>query len=469
MKKGTPLRLTIEDLSFPAQGLVRYEDRLFQLDGFFPGETVEGTFGGSKKRRSRVYQPVLVEPRPDALKPACEHFGPCGGCISQHLPLCTQRSFKRQVVIDLLRQAELELPDEIAIHGLSQKYDYRNKMEFNFGDSEMGGPLTLGMYQRNHGFNVINTTGCRLIDHDMRLIHNYTIDYFRGIGLPFYRWVSREGFLRHLVIRHTKFGEELMVILVTTTQHTIDLSEWVEGLKQLPLRDKLVSIWHMENDSIANVVQSDRMILLDGKETITEYIHDLRFEISPQAFFQTNSASAELLYSRVLDKMVDVDLALDLYSGTGTITQLIAQRAKRVIGVELVEEAVIAARDSAKKNQIENVEFIAGDVKDVVADFEGKVDLIIVDPPRAGLIKAVEHIVKIAPKQIIYVSCNPKTLAIDLAQMTDYTIEHIELIDMFPNTPHIETIVKLYSKEENKQNDELKEGFLTHSKGEFLR
>lgn len=446
MKKGTPLRLTIEDLSFPAQGLARCDDRLFQIDGFFPGETVAGSFGGSKKRRARLYRPVLVEARADALKPACEHFGPCGGCISQHLPLATQRSFKHRVVLELLKQADLDLPAEILLYGLSQKYDYRNKMEFNFGNVELDGPLTLGMYQKNHGFNVINTTGCRLVDQDMRRIHNYTIDYFRRLGIPFYRWSSREGVLRHLVIRHAKFGRELMVILVTTTQQPIDLSEWVEGLKKLPLRDKLVSVWHMENDSIANIVQSDRMNLLDGKETITEFIHGLRFEITPQSFFQTNSASAELLYSRVLDKMVDVDLALDLYSGTGTITQLIAKKAKRVIGVELVEEAVQAASASARKNQVGNVKFIAGDVKDIVADFTGKVDLIVVDPPRAGLIKAVDHIRRIAPARIIYVSCNPKTLAIDLAQMTEYTIEQLELIDLFPNTPHVETVVLITRK-----------------------
>lgn len=448
MKKGTPLRLTIESLAFPASGLVKYDDRVFSLDGFFPGETVEGTFGGSRKRRSRLYQPVLVENRPDAVSPACQHFRRCGGCLSQHLSLETQRMFKRQVVTDLLRAAGLKLPADIAMYGLAEKYHYRNKMEFNFGDAKMGGELTLGMYQRDHGFNVVDTTDCQLVSSDMNRIRDYTADYFRQLGLPFYRWVSREGWLRHLVVRHSRFGRELMVILVTTTQREIDLSDWLAGLKQLPLEDKLVSVWHMENDSIANVVQADNMKLLFGKDSITEYLHGLEFAISPQSFFQTNSAAAELLYDRVLDKMDQVDLALDLYCGTGTITQLIAQKAKRVIGVELVAEAVAAARQSAARNNISNVDFYAGDVKDMVGELNQPVDLIVVDPPRAGLMtKVVTRLQSIAPKELIYVSCNPKTLAIDLAQMTDYEIVELELVDMFPNTPHVETIVRLRRKD----------------------
>ena len=448
MKKGTPLRLTIDRLTFPAQGLVNHEDRVFQLDGFFPGETVEGTFAGSRRRRSRLYQPKLVEARPDSVKPACQHFGLCGGCISQHLSLCTQRRFKHQVVLDLFRRAELDIPEHIPILGLSRKYDYRNKMEFNFGDAELGGSLSLGMYQKNHGFNVIDTTGCRLVNQDMNMIRDFSVQYFREQKLPFYRWISQEGYLRHLVVRHSRFGKELMVNLVTTTQMTVDLSAWVEGLKRLPLKDKLASIWHTENDTIANIVQPDRMILLDGKETITEYLHGLQFEISPMAFFQTNSAAAEFLYSRVMDMMSDVHLALDLYCGTGTITQMIAKKANRVIGVELVDEAVQAARQSSEKNGIGNVKFYAGDVKDIVAELDEPVDMIIVDPPRAGLMtKVVDRLMEIAPAQIIYVSCNPKTLAIDLVRMEGYKIARMELIDMFPNTPHVEVVTLLTRSE----------------------
>ena len=283
------------------------------------------------------------------------------------------------------------------------------------------------------------------------MIRDFSVQYFREQKLPFYRWISQEGYLRHLVVRHSRFGKELMVNLVTTTQMTVDLSAWVEGLKRLPLKDKLASIWHTENDTIANIVQPDRMILLDGKETITEYLHGLQFEISPMAFFQTNSAAAEFLYSRVMDMMSDVHLALDLYCGTGTITQMIAKKANRVIGVELVDEAVQAARQSSEKNGIGNVKFYSGDVKDIVAELDEPVDMIIVDPPRAGLMtKVVDRLMEIAPSQIIYVSCNPKTLAIDLVRMEGYKIERMELIDMFPNTPHVEAIVLMSRKQHSK-------------------
>lgn len=448
MKKGTSIRITIDKLLYPAKGIAHLDGRAFQVDGTYPGETVEGEFGGWKQKRGRLWKPVVTAYRDDVVKPACKHYGPCGGCISQHLPLETQRMLKKQVVIDLLHQAQIAIPRDIPIVGLSQKYHYRNKMEFNFGDAKKDGPLTLGMHERGHGFNIIDTDDCQLINRDMNKIRTYTVEYFRQHDLPFYQWLRREGILRHLIIRHTRFGGELMVVLVTTSQLDHDLTAWTQGLLKLSLKDQIVSVVHIENDTIGNVVQADAIHQLYGKETLTEHILDLAFHISPLSFFQTNSAATELLYSRVLAHVGQPDLVLDLYSGTGTITQLLARNAAHVIGVELVEEAVIAARQSASRNQLNNVEFIAGDVKDMISDLPHQVNLVVVDPPRAGLHpKVIEQIDTIAPEHLIYVSCNPKSLAKDLLKIQNYTIQAMELVDMFPNTPHVETVVLMSRKD----------------------
>lgn len=442
MKKGTPLTLTIDKLLYPAKGIAYYEDHAFQVDGTYPGEVVTGEFGGWKQKRGRLWKPNVIKFRDDFEAPRCRHYGKCGGCISQHLPLFAQRELKKQVVLDMLRQQSIVFPEPVHILGLDEKYHYRNKMEFNFGDAVKDGPLTLGMHERGHGFNIIDTDDCQLINQDMNTIRTFCADYFREKNIPFYQWLKREGILRHLIIRDSFFGHEQMVVLVTTSEFSLDLTEWVQGLLDLPLSDPIASIYHVVNDTIGNVVQADEMHLLYGKETITEQLLGLEFDISPLSFFQTNSAATELLYERVLKRIDKVDTALDLYCGTGTITQLIAKKAKRVIGVELIDEAVQSARQSAKRNQLTNVQFYSGDVKDVLEKLPTEVDLVVVDPPRAGLHpKVIEQLNQIAPERLIYVSCNPKSLVLDLLKLTDYQIDSLELIDLFPNTPHVETVI----------------------------
>ena len=324
-------------------------------------------------------------------------------------------------------------------------------MEFTFGDEEKGGELTLGMHIKNKSFGIVNVDKCQIVDEDFRKILTITVEYFRTQDLPYYRVMKREGYLRHLVIRKAKNTGELMVNLVTTTQIDFDLTEYVELLKKADYEGKLVSVLHTENDSFSDAVICDKLNVLYGIDHIQEELLGLKFNISPFSFFQTNTKGAEGLYSIVREYMGDSDnkVVFDLYCGTGTIGQIVAPKAKKVVGIELIEEAVEAAKENAKLNNLNNCEFLAGDVAEIIKTVKDKPDIIILDPPRSGVHpKALDYVIKFKAKEIIYVSCNPKTLVNDLKVLTQsgYEIVKTRVKDMFPNTPHGETVVKLIKK-----------------------
>ena len=321
-------------------------------------------------------------------------------------------------------------------------------MEFTFGDMEKGGELTLGMHMKNKSFGIINVDKCQIVDEDFRKIISLTIEYFRKQNLPYYKVMKREGYLRHLVIRKAKNTGEILVNLVTTTQIDFDLTEYKEIIKNTDYKGKIVSILHTENNSFSDAVIPEKVNLLYGKDYIQEELLGLQFKISPFSFFQTNTKGAEGLYSIVREYMGNSDnkVVFDLYCGTGTIGQIVAPKAKKVIGIELIEEAVEAAKENAKLNGLNNCKFLAGDVAEIIKTIKDKPDIIILDPPRSGVHpKALEYVIKFNAKEIIYVSCNPKTLVNDLKVLLSegYKIIKTRVKDMFPNTPHAETVVKL--------------------------
>ncbi|MDU7143700.1 MAG: 23S rRNA (uracil(1939)-C(5))-methyltransferase RlmD, partial [Anaerococcus vaginalis] len=279
-----------------------------------------------------------------------------------------------------------------------------------------------------------------------------TVNYFKDKELPYYRVMKREGYLRHLVIRKAINTGELMVNIVTTTQINFDLSEYVDLLKSQTYKGKLVSILHTENNSFSDAVIPEKVNLLFGKDYITENLLGLQFKISPFSFFQTNTKGAESLYSIVRDFMGESNdkVVFDLYCGTGTIGQIAASNAKKVVGIELIEEAVEAAKENAKLNNLNNCEFLAGDVAEIIKTVKDKPDIIILDPPRSGVHpKALEYVIKFNAKEIIYVSCNPKTLVENLRDLigAGYKVVQSTVKDMFPNTPHAEVVVKLVLKD----------------------
>ena len=448
MRKGSTVQVRIDKTEFPSMGIGTLENKKIYVKGAFPGQLVTGRV---KKKREGFAELKLmsVDERAEyEINPPCEHFGICGGCTSQNLTYEKQLELLSEEFKALLEEAGLPTNNYKGIVGSKEQWEYRNKMEFTFGDFEKGGELTLGMHMKGKSFGIITVDKCLIVDEDFRTVIKATVDYFRTQNLPYYRVMKREGYLRHLVIRKAINTGELMVNLVTTTQIDFDLSEYVEILKNQNYKGELVSVLHTENNSFSDAVVPEKVNLLFGKDYIMEELLGLKFKISPFSFFQTNTKGAESLYSIVRDYIGESNnkVVFDLYCGTGTIGQIAASNAKKVVGIELIEEAVEAAKENAKLNNLDNCEFLAGDVAEIIKNVKDKPDTIILDPPRSGVHpKALEYVIKFNAKEIIYVSCNPKTLVENLNTLigAGYKIVESSVKDMFPNTPHAEAVVKL--------------------------
>ena len=326
-------------------------------------------------------------------------------------------------------------------------------MEYSFGDEYKDGPLVLGLHKKNSMYDIVPVCNCVIVSEDYNRIVSYTMEFARTHGLPYHKKMQHVGLLRHLVLRQSKTNGGLLVNLVTSTDglENLDLNAYVEGLLALPLDGTIVGILHTANDSLADAVVPEKVTLLYGRDYIEEEVLGLHFQISPFSFFQTNTKSAERLYSKAREYAGDTKdkLIFDLYSGTGTIAQMLSPVASKVIGVEIVEEAVEAARENAKSNGLDNCEFIAGDVLKVIDTIEEKPDLIILDPPRDGINpKALLKIINYGVAEIVYISCKPTSLARDLVTLQEhgYYVKKACAVDQFVNTGHVETVVLLSHK-----------------------
>ena len=451
MKRGSQVTIKIEKTEFPSVGISEFEGKKLYIKGAFPGQTVKGTVKKKRDTYADVKLVEVLEKAPYEIEAPCPHFGVCGGCSSQNLTYEKQLELLSDEVCELFEDKDIQMGMYLGVKGSENTWEYRNKMEFTFGDLEKGGELTLGMHMKGKSFGVLTVDNCMIVDEDFRKVLTVTVEYFRKQNLPYYRVMKREGYLRHLVVRKASNTGELMVNLVTTTQIDFDLSGYTELLKSQTYKGKLVSVLHTENDSFSDAVVPEKVNILYGRDYIIEELLDLKFKISPFSFFQTNSRGAESLYSIVRDFMGNGEnkVVFDLYCGTGTIGQIAAHNAKKVIGLELIEEAVEAAKENAKLNGLDNCEFIAGDVAETIKQVKVKPDIIILDPPRSGVSpKALDYVIKFNAKEIIYVSCNPKTMVDNLETLlvAGYKVEKSKVKDMFPNTPHAETVVRLIKK-----------------------
>ena len=417
MKRGSQVTIKIEKTEFPSVGISEFEGKKLYIKGAFPGQTVKGTVKKKRDTYADVKLVEVLEKAPYEIEAPCPHFGVCGGCSSQNLTYEKQLELLSDEVCELFEDKDIPMGMYLGVKGSENTWEYRNKMEFTFGDLEKGGELTLGMHMKGKSFGVLTVDNCMIVDEDFRKVLTVTVEYFRKQNLPYYRVMKREGYLRHLVVRKASNTGELMVNLVTTTQIDFDLSGYTELLKSQTYKGKLVSVLHTENDSFSDAVVPEKVNILYGRDYIIEELLDLKFKISPFSFFQTNSRGAESLYSIVRDFMGNGEnkVVFDLYCGTGTIGQIAAHNAKKVIGLELIEEAVEAAKENAKLNGLDNCEFIAGDVAETIKQVKVKPDIIILDPPRSGVSpKALDYVIKFNAKEIIYVSCNPKTMVDNL-------------------------------------------------------
>ncbi|MGL4847558.1 MAG: 23S rRNA (uracil(1939)-C(5))-methyltransferase RlmD [Clostridium sp.] len=452
-RRGKPVEMVvkIEKTEFPSVGVSQFEGRKVNVKNCFPGQEIKGLVKRKREGFIDLKFVEVLEKAPYEIDAKCPHFGVCGGCSSQNLTYEKQVELLRDEVLELFKNAEVTTGEYEGVTGSTKQWEYRNKMEFTFGDMEKGGELCLGMHMKGKSFGVLTVDSCTIIDEDFRNILKVTVDFFKDKGLDYYRIMKRTGFLRHLVIRKAENTGEIMVNLVTTTQEDFDLKPWAEAIQNIDFKGNLVSILHTENDSFSDAVICDKLNLLYGRDYIIEDLLGLKFKISPFSFFQTNTKGAESLYSIVREYIGNSDdkVVFDLYCGTGTIGQIVAPKASKVVGIELIEEAVEAAKENAKLNGLENCTFIAGDVAETITKVTEKPDIIILDPPRSGVHpKAMKYVIKFKAKEIIYVSCNPKTLVTDLKVLEEagYEIQKTRVKDMFPNTPHGEVVTKLIKK-----------------------
>lgn len=448
LKRRQEFEGIVEDVKFPNKGIVTIGETPVTVKGVIQGQKIKGVI---TRRRKGKYEGRLVsvlENAPNEIEPFCEYFGAerCGGCALQTLSYEDQLLRKEKQVRQLLDGAEITDYKWSGIVPSPEIYQYRNKMEFSFGDEYKDGPLALGLHRKGGMFDIITVDGCHIVDRDFSTILKHTLDHCTQAELPYYHKMRREGYLRYLVIRKSKTTGEILVNLVTTTQMDYHWENFVKELLELDLLGQISGFIHTTSDTLSDAVKPEEVELLYGVDYITEKVLGLQFKISPYSFFQTNTLGSEVLYKTVIEMAGNIEqkTVFDLYSGTGTITQIMASAAKEVYGIEIVEEAVEAAVENAQLNGLDNCHFIAGDVLKKLDELKGKPDLIILDPPRDGIHpKALEKIIEFGAPEIVYVSCKPTSLVRDLhiLQEGGYVVKEARCVDMFAHTPHIECVV----------------------------
>ncbi|MBT5856200.1 23S rRNA (uracil(1939)-C(5))-methyltransferase RlmD [bacterium] len=441
----TPMEVTVEKMVYKGLGLAHTPRGVLFIPNTYPGDKL--SICDIYKKKGVLYGEVkkVLTPSPFRHTSPCTHFPKCGGCQMIDVRYPDQLTLKTNIVKDCLGK----LPHLIdMIQPIIPSPDvvyYRNKMDYAFG-TDTDGQLIIGLKKRGHFDKVCPIEHCHLQSEASNTIRQFTETFFREAGETARNPVTHEGNCRHLIIRESKNNAQAMVILVTAKANTALYQKYGKALKlAFP---EIQSIFHSLNTSQGDHTFPDKLSLLEGATHITETLGALQFNISPYSFFQTNSHGAEVLYKEICEaaQVTKTDTVLDLYCGTGTIGLYLAPHVKFVTGIEEVESATEDAHRNAQMNQIQNIRFITGNVKNILKQTPITANIIIMDPPRAGIApKALRRIIGLRAKKIVYVSCNPNTMARDLEQLEEsgYTVQSMRLMDMFPNTYHVETITVL--------------------------
>ena len=486
MKKGDIVTGVVKRIDFPNKAIVDVgEGQSVTVKNLLPGQKVDIRI--TKKRHGQMEGRLinLIERSDKEIPSPCPYNDICGGCIYQTLPYEEELKIKEAMVQKILG-SHVEEAQYDGILSVDDITGYRNKMEYTFGDEYKDGPMTLGMHRAGGHMDIIDVPKCQIADEDFGKVLEVTKEFFASRNVPFMNKFSHKGFLRHLVVRKSGNTGEMMVMLVTCShlagipedaaevsvtgsdicvasdsyvnndneEKTIKtlLDDYVNLLCKLKtsLHNDLISIIHITNDSLADAVICQKVEVLYGRDYFYEELLGLKFKVSPMSFLQNNSKGAEVLYSKVREYLNTDNLenarVFDLYSGTGTITQVVAPVCKSVLGIEIVEEAVESAWENAKLNKLDNVSFMAGDVFECLKKVEGKPDYIIVDPPREGITpKSLVKILDYGVDRIIYVSCKASSLANDLVMCREkgYKVVRYAMVDLFPRTTGIETVCML--------------------------
>ncbi|MGL4790544.1 MAG: 23S rRNA (uracil(1939)-C(5))-methyltransferase RlmD [Anaerotignaceae bacterium] len=447
-KKNEIIEVAINNLAFPNKGMGIYENYKVVVKNTLPEQVVSCKIQKKRDGRLECRLEEVIKQADYEIKAGCSHFGICGGCAYQNITMDKENEIKATQVRKLLDDGGIKDYEFLGIDFLQSQKGYRNKCEFSFGDTEKDGELALGMRKKQSYYEVVTLKDCNIVDSDYINIIHSALNFFKERNTPFFHKTRHEGVLRHLVVRKGAYTGEILINLVTTSTWTFDKNEFVEALNSTPLEGKIVGILHTENDGVADVVKSDKTEILFGKDFYCDKLFNLDFNITAFSFFQTNTKGAEKLYSIVKDFAGEAKdkIIFDLYCGTGTISQIMAEKSKKVIGIEIVEEAIEAAKENAKLNNIDNCEFLAGDVLKMVDELTDKPDLIIVDPPRDGIHpKAIHKIINFNAPEIVYVSCKPTSLARDLQifEENGYKTKKVKCMNQFARTNHVETCVLL--------------------------
>ncbi len=466
-KANYPLIEGLEITTLAAEGkaMGRYNDVVVFVPMTVPGDVVDVQI---RSKRRRFMEGVVVNylKRSELrAEPICQHFGVCGGCKWQNLPYSEQLNFKREQVRDQLQRiGKLTMPEVLPTMGSDKTEFYRNKLEFTFtpkrwltyeeiaSSQEIDAAPALGFHIPGMFDKVLDIEKCYLQAEPSNAIRLEIKRFCVENGYSFYDPRSHEGFMRNIVIRTASTGDNMLIVVFST-----DDKERIEALMSHMHRSfsELTSLMYIVNSKLNDSISDQTPILFWGKDHIVERMEDLSFKVGPKSFYQTNSEQAYKLYSvtRELADLKPHEVLYDLYTGTGTIANFCARACRKVVGVEYVPEAIEDAKVNSKNNNIDNTSFWAGDMKRVMNDefveHHGRPDVIILDPPRAGVDEPViEVILRAAPQRIVYVSCNPATQARDLALFeSDYYIDVVQPVDMFPHTHHVENVVRLIRKE----------------------
>ncbi len=462
-RRELPIVENLEITGIAAEGksLGRWNEMVVFVPFGAPGDVVDVQL--TKKRHSfaegKIVKMHTVSPM--RVEPFCEHYGVCGGCKFQHIPYEEQLKYKQQQVEDALQRiAKVQLPAINPILGSSNTSFYRNKLEFTFSnkswltreqlesDEQFDDRNALGFHIPNAFDKVLDIKKCWLQDDVSNQIRNFIRLHAKQQGYTFFDLRANQGLMRTLMIR-TSSTREVMLVVVFGSDDKTSINEMMEAIKEA--FPQITSLQYVVNLKCNDSLNDQNFVLYSGRDYIEEEMEGLKFRIGPKSFYQTNSAQAFELYkvARRMAQLTGDELVYDLYTGTGTIANFVARQSRQVIGIEYVPEAIEDAKLNSRVNGIENTLFYAGDMKDILTDNfvqqHGCPDVMIIDPPRAGMHEdVVKVILNAQPKRLVYVSCNPATQARDLAMLDEkYSVEEVQPVDMFPHTQHVENVVAL--------------------------
>jgi 23S rRNA (uracil1939-C5)-methyltransferase len=457
IRKSDIVELWINRMAYGGKGIAHLDGLVVFVDGAIPGDRVMARVVSKKKDYAEAKLEELLDPSPDRINAPCPYSGYCGGCTFQHLRYEKQLEYKKGHIRDSI--SRIGAIDNVLVHDVipsDRIYGYRNKMEFSFSDrcwlpaeeyakGEREGGFGLGLHMPDTFFKVMDIDAC-LLQHDAgNLILNEVKRYVKESGVPVYGLKSHKGFWRFLTLRYSTAFDEWLVNLVTSEEDrgvVIPLSEALcKGF------DKIKTVVNNINTRKAAVASGEREIILTGEGYIRDRIGPHTFQVSANSFFQTNSSGAGRLYEKVMEyaELEGHEVVLDLYCGTGTIPIFLSKKAKEVIGMEIVAAALQDAERNCISNDALNCRFILGDIRETLPHVRFKPDVLIIDPPRAGIHEDIlKGIMSMAVKKVVYVSCNPATMARDIGRMSDrYLVKEIQPVDMFPHTYHIEAVAKM--------------------------